>query len=556
MKASWFGLFFGNSLYFAAMAGYSYITYLGYQVNAGLAVPQAFQELKEHGCKAMNDFSIKSHTDLQTLLSRCPQLLSTSGSKKGEGHPGAHDHHHKALPTSSLEGMIGFMFPQNNPALASILATFYISLFPNLILFAIPSSIPQPTLKVLVSFAIGGLLGDVFLHLLPHIFMEAPTPGVDISVRNVVYGCTIFAGLLTFFIVDRIMRIFGAGHSHSHGGHDSGTHSHAPTRIRRGSSRSCKDSNSPSTPVFQGLGGGANNSDKVNDGSAAESEESPHHNGLRRRINPVLNSSNSSRPAAFSDSEVEADDEKGGSSSDSEPLNPPAYGCKEAGRPIKLSAYLNLIADAAHNFTDGLAISASFYLSPAAGLSTFVAIFFHEIPHELGDFAILIQSGFSFSRALASQFFTAIGAMAGTIVGVMVEESGRGRVFQPQNLFSLSKPWFVDAALSNSSSQSSFGLSWIFSTIFPLGSLFGLFPSNVAGVGWNQLIIPFTAGGFVYIGTASVIPELLEPSQPNVSAHFKSQKRRAVVAEIWQVALEIMSMLLGVGLMALIAMEE
>ncbi|KAJ2707038.1 hypothetical protein H4R19_004945, partial [Coemansia spiralis] len=71
---------------------------------------------------------------------------------------------------SGLERLLGGVFPKGNPALASLLATFYISLFPNLILFATPTAIPNRALRVMVGFAVGGLLGDVFLHLLPHMF--------------------------------------------------------------------------------------------------------------------------------------------------------------------------------------------------------------------------------------------------------------------------------------------------------------------------------------------------------------------------------------------------
>lgn len=60
---------------------------------------------------------------------------------------------------------------------------------------------------------------------------------------------------------------------------------------------------------------------------------------------------------------------------------------------IKVAGYLNLAADFAHNFTDGLAIGASFMMGQSLGIITTITIFLHEIPHEIGDFAILVQSG-------------------------------------------------------------------------------------------------------------------------------------------------------------------
>jgi zinc transporter 7 len=81
-------------------------------------------------------------------------------------------------------------------------------------------------------------------------------------------------------------------------------------------------------------------------------------------------------------------------------------------------------ADFTHNITDGLAMSASFYASPTIGATTTVAVFFHEIPHEVGDFALLIQSGFSKRAAMGSQFITALGALLGTLIGIAIQEFG------------------------------------------------------------------------------------------------------------------------------------
>ena len=100
---------------------------------------------------------------------------------------------------------------------------------------------------------------------------------------------------------------------------------------------------------------------------------------------------------------------------------------------------LNLTADALHNFTDGLAIGASFsasspggsipsLLASRGGLAT-LSIFFHEIPHELGDYCILVRGGFSKNQAILAQFGTAVAAMIGAVVGVLVAESWDGIVY-------------------------------------------------------------------------------------------------------------------------------
>lgn len=83
-----------------------------------------------------------------------------------------------------------------------------------------------------------------------------------------------------------------------------------------------------------------------------------------------------------------------------------------------VGGYLNLVADVAHNFTDGLAIGAAFG-GGKGSLATTLAVLCHEVPHEVGDVALLMRSGMPRRRALALQLCTALGAMLGTAVGLM-----------------------------------------------------------------------------------------------------------------------------------------
>ncbi|KAJ2743505.1 hypothetical protein GGI20_003690 [Coemansia sp. BCRC 34301] len=420
--------------------------------------------------------------------------------------------------TSGLERLLGGVFPKGNPAAASLLATFYISLFPNLVLFATPTSIPNKALRIMVSFAVGGLLGDVFLHLLPHMFAgehghnrhhhHDHDSEVNEHVRNTVYGCAIFVGLILFFVVDKFMRLLGSGHSH--GGHSHG-HSHGVGHSHK----------------LSGCGGSG-------DLGGADSKQLK----LRKRRTP-------SKSRALGD-DNEADDEK-----DIEDAIAAAQHKKEGKRPVKLSAYLNLIADAAHNFTDGLAMSASFYLSHAAGLSTFVAVFFHEIPHELGDFAILVQSGFSRSSALASQFFTALGAIAGTVAGIMIEEAGKGNSFNVRGLFTSGVPVFAAPVPGTKGSS-----------ILPafVGGALSLLPLTVAGVPWSKLVIPFTAGGFIYVGTVSVLPDLLQPDEEDTDSAkgrpLRPSEKQNARKGITMAFVELGAMFVGLAIMAIIALNE
>jgi len=77
------------------------------------------------------------------------------------------------------------------------------------------------------------------------------------------------------------------------------------------------------------------------------------------------------------------------------------------------------VSDAVHNFIDGLIIAASFVTSLPLGIATTLAVALHEIPQELGDFAVLVYGGFGRKRALTFNFATAITAILGGVIGYL-----------------------------------------------------------------------------------------------------------------------------------------
>lgn len=86
-------------------------------------------------------------------------------------------------------------------------------------------------------------------------------------------------------------------------------------------------------------------------------------------------------------------------------------------------AWMIIMGDGLHNFTDGMAIGAAFAENIAGGFSTSLAVFCHELPHELGDFAILIKAGMSVKSAVYYNLLTGVLSFIGMIFGIAFGQS-------------------------------------------------------------------------------------------------------------------------------------
>ncbi len=84
--------------------------------------------------------------------------------------------------------------------------------------------------------------------------------------------------------------------------------------------------------------------------------------------------------------------------------------------------YMNLVGDSFHNFIDGLVIAASYLVSIPTGIATTIAVFLHEIPQEIGDFGVMLHGGFSRTKALVLNFLTALTAVLGAIIGLLLND--------------------------------------------------------------------------------------------------------------------------------------
>lgn len=148
--------------------------------------------------------------------------------------------------------------------------------------------------------------------------------------------------------------------------------------------------------------------------------------------------------------------------------------CHDENCQVHSFAYLNLFGDGVHNFVDGALIAGSFLISAPLGFTTTLAVVFHEIPQELGDYGVLVYGGFARKKALTYNFLSATTAIVGAL------------------------------------------------SAYALSSLVQNLPA---------LLVPFAAGGFIYVAATDLMPELHKRTQPKDSL------------------VQLLTLLAGIGLM-------
>lgn len=76
-----------------------------------------------------------------------------------------------------------------------------------------------------------------------------------------------------------------------------------------------------------------------------------------------------------------------------------------------------LFGDAIHNFIDGIIIALSFSISAPVGIAATIAVFFHEVPQEIGDFGVLLHAGYSRTKVFVYNMLTALTTLVGALIG-------------------------------------------------------------------------------------------------------------------------------------------
>lgn len=93
------------------------------------------------------------------------------------------------------------------------------------------------------------------------------------------------------------------------------------------------------------------------------------------------------------------------------------------GEEAKTTVPLIVLSDTAHNFIDGIIIGATFLVSPPLGITTALAVFAHELPQEIGDFALLLHKGVKRGRVILINLLSASAAFLGALLAYFLGEN-------------------------------------------------------------------------------------------------------------------------------------
>eukprot|EP00058_Branchiostoma_floridae_P020750 XP_002606240.1 hypothetical protein BRAFLDRAFT_123712 [Branchiostoma floridae] len=427
----------------------------------------------------LNDFS--AHTmaiSERQFLHICPVLITQIDSRACIQHGNGT----QVVRTEPLPGRVG----RGTVWGWASLAITVISLVSLLAVAMVPlttRSFYKYLITFLVALAVGCLSGDAVLHLIPHALgihgaHDEPVPGEnghqsEGESRDAVWkGCVVLVGIFSFFIMEKAIGVVTSarnqikrkdrrqlqnnlfenqenfvgyklsttfseepeielslldkgvqgGQFHSHGDQ---SHSHGDQSHSHGDQSHSHGDQSHSNGGQSHSHGGQSHS---NGGQFHSHGDQSHSHGGQSHSHGGQSHSHGDQ----SHSHGGQSHSHGGHSHD---MN------RNAG--IASVAWMVIMGDGLHNFADGVTIGAAFATSLTTGLSTSIAVFCHELPHELGDFAILLKAGMSFKQAITYNLVSGIISFVGMAVGVGI---GKSNEVGPW-VFALSAGMFLYIAL-------------------------------------------------------------------------------------------------------------
>ncbi|KAJ7954478.1 IAA-alanine resistance protein 1 [Quillaja saponaria] len=397
------------------------------------------------------------HEEKLVFGSKLPEELAEEEDMKlygfGSYQDHDHDHDHGHFAALELSGFGLWFHAMGCSFLVSMASLICLIILPVIFVQGKPS---KAVVDSLALFGAGAMLGDAFLHQLPHAFGGEHSHSQSHhgdhdhdaglghkhshSLKDLSIGISVLAGIVLFLLVEKLVRYVeenSQGRTWTHGHH----HHHK-------SSKNLKDDNF-SHVHEQSESFNANDNGLLNEGREAneasdDSLKGDDMNDLTQHGSIIRKRTSSSAVKDDNGDEHAVD----GSTNNIESLNDKEY----VQSPTNLVfGYLNLFSDGVHNFTDGMALGSAFLLyGSVGGWSRTLFLLAHELPQEVGDFGILVRSGFSIFEALFFNFLSALVALAGTALALL---------------------WGQDP-------------------------------------GQSSLIEGFTAGGFIYIAVAGVLAEM------------------------------------------------
>eukprot|EP00008_Paramoeba_atlantica_P002433 CAMPEP_0201504232 /NCGR_PEP_ID=MMETSP0151_2-20130828/85095_1 /ASSEMBLY_ACC=CAM_ASM_000257 /TAXON_ID=200890 /ORGANISM="Paramoeba atlantica, Strain 621/1 / CCAP 1560/9" /LENGTH=661 /DNA_ID=CAMNT_0047897957 /DNA_START=463 /DNA_END=2448 /DNA_ORIENTATION=+ len=276
-------------------------------------------------------------------------------------------------------------------------------------------------INALVSFAVGTLVGDVILHILPEIFgvhshggpeEEEEDEHEEGTVTRIQWlGLTVCAGIVIFMVIDLTIhfiqhrfRTKSIHRQHAASGDVSKKHPCPDCDEVLPPCRTCDGTNEAADKGHAAL---------EHDGADNCEEPSPvRHSQLNTENEGDSPRKTKSTPKLIRRaSKVVGLDEK-----------------RKKYSEIKTIGWLNLFSDGIHNFIDGITLGVAWATSVDLGVATTVAVILHEVPQELGDFGILVHAGFTKWQAILWNLASALLAILGCIIGLAVGTSSDAAV--------------------------------------------------------------------------------------------------------------------------------
>ncbi|GAB1610161.1 zinc transporter ZIP14-like [Argonauta hians] len=381
-------------------------------------------------CMSLTDYLSTFHfTNTNKLtseqfISLCPAFLQQLDSKVCYYPHAAHSHddhnHTHQNETCPERGINNIPFKVWLWSFLAVLGISSVGLFGVCIIPFMQRVFYNHLLQCLVAVAIGALSGDALLHLLPHALMNSHNHGrcdnhsVPHDKSSILKGMVGLLGIIIFFIMERVMTI---------------------VTLMRTEKRKKKRSCAHVSTISEGDA-------SVGNKLSSHRSRSSHYQSCEDVVMMVHPNRALKDLAEDSHADMIECNQQQVQQSDEEhtTMMTPSHGannqtpasfyqqhghshvpCIDAdGHNIPAMAWIVVIGDGIHNLCDGLAIGAAFGFSTSVGFSTAIAVLCHELPHEIGDFAVLLRAGMSLRKAITYNIISSVLCLFGMIIGVLL----------------------------------------------------------------------------------------------------------------------------------------